>query len=335
LHATVYVYLHPESFDRLNAIYDHPKLSKHVRTISYYPPRFPKYESVELFQNECVEAFSERNYELNEKGIANGLQMSDEDWLDYYKNYNSYYESQQALIRGARLQRFLSRVFAKLPKLDSVDYCDKHYMQPPHILKGMLKTLLGADLWGFSFGPRDIKSVLSAASDADVRLKNAWLSDVSKAFFRPAHTNTPKLQSVFINLQSLRLVHAARVEELDDHAINAFQGLMGHCQQLQHLHVGGDCRSVMTFDVIGLVLPWKHLQSLKLGKIELDESKVVNFRQRQPTLSWFEASGCSLKSGTWESLSKRLEPYSSSIDVGSDWYATSSSKPWPRYFTPF
>jgi hypothetical protein len=111
---------------------------------------------------------------------------------------------------------------------------------------------------------------------------------------------------------------------------------MRYCQKLKHLHIVVDDNAAnVSFDLTGLSLPWKHLQSLKLDRIVLLENEFADFLiEHHSTVAWVETEDCRLEDGTWESLYKKLEPYFPGSERGSDEYAGFSSENWPLYLAP-
>ncbi|ERF74765.1 hypothetical protein EPUS_04934 [Endocarpon pusillum Z07020] len=233
---------------------------------------------------------------------------TDEEWSTSYRDYTYFCDSQSSLVEGTELCTFLSRVFVKLPKLDSIvipssvhfmDANDNFVLHTSLVQKAMQRTLLGPRTPTFGYRMTDIWSVLAAVAKARVKLKHAWFDYIPDYFF------------------------------------NSLQRLMAQCQQLRHLRLESEELLGLSVAVIGLSLPWEHLQSLTLVHIVLLENELADFLiAHQPTLCWFKARACPLKAGGWESLSKRLQPYLPESIEGSNKSASFASKDWPLRLTP-
>jgi hypothetical protein len=195
LHEVVYLDLLPESFDQLNAISNHGKFSSSVRTILYYPERFLKYDSVDSFKNKCIRALRDQSYDLKQDSVANKLQMWDDEWLNHYNDHESHPESQEALVRGEQPRTLLLRIVAKFPTLNSVVMTQSLNCNGPGAIivahssmrKAMQKTLLGPALIARGFYRKNVELVLSAASNANIKLKHAWFDSMAEDFFDPVN----------------------------------------------------------------------------------------------------------------------------------------------------
>jgi hypothetical protein len=108
--------------------------------------------------------------------------MSDDEWLNLYNDHGSHRESQEALVGGEQLDTLLMRVFAKFPNLDSVVMAQFFNCTDPWAIivahsslmqKAVQTTLLRPALLACGFSRKDVKLALSAASDANVKLKHA------------------------------------------------------------------------------------------------------------------------------------------------------------------
>lgn len=192
LHETVHLDMLPESFDRLQAIPDNAKFSSNIRTIFSSPLLFFDLDSPQSFKDECFRELADEASDLSESGVSNGLQMSDHEWLNHYKDYDSFRQLHRALVKGAKLRTFFSRVFAKLPRLDSLVMvelgctypCSNVVNHSSLMRKVMQMTLLGPTRQIFGLPPQYFVFILSAASDANVNLKHAWFDPIPGVFLR-------------------------------------------------------------------------------------------------------------------------------------------------------
>ncbi len=297
-----------------------------------------------MFKNDCIDKFETKATDLHKESVVKMRQMSDEEWPETYKEYTFLHAIQSSIYTDERLTTFLLQVFAKLPKLDSIsipasmDFTDTEgdLVQYSSLMgKAVRRTLLGPMTSTSGNSVTDIWCVLAAAAGAKVQLKHAWIDYQPDICIDSIFLFTPELQWTFHKLHSLKLKFAPLGDKPAIPYIIMFHRIMAQCQQLRHLYAEAKEPLAITITAIGLYLPWTHLQSLTLANIELLENQLADFLiGHQPSLCWFEARACPLKSGSWASLSQRLQPYLAASIKGSDKRASFASKDRPPHPTP-
>jgi hypothetical protein len=208
------------------------------------------------------------------------------------------------------LDKLLSRVFTKLPKLRSIIVTGSIADLSPLMGRVIQRTFLGLQRPKFGIAPKFLTTVLSAATDAKVNFEGGWFDMIPKEFFVGFSNYPAKVQSSLIHLKSLTLGVVPASLGWGEPFFHAFNDFLRRCERLQHLHLRNHVYSSMHMDVIGLSFPCKHVQSLSLENMAIEEDKVVDFFvHRQPTLSFFKVTSCPLKRGTWDSMVQRPEPF--------------------------
>ena len=330
LFETVFVEVLPESLEKLSFVTLHPVFSKSVRTIFFSPRMFQAVDALEDFKRICFRDLL-REEESHRIGIdyPADLNLSEEQWANYHKNYDFWAHVQQDLAKTTTVEIGLHEAVARLPKLrevltsyfyDPLETSTDSYFHTSALKKVLRYTLLHPTLSSGGYSAQACRTLISAVACAKAVVTVAWFEAVEESFLDRATIEVPHVHCALFHLENLQINLCVRYS-LSPAKANNLRRVLSFMPMLRELNlsVSGDEDAFIPFRVLVMDLPWTHLKFLFLEQVVLQEEQLITFiTAHQPTMRWIELQNCPLETGSWSSVHQKLLPFFPASKLGSD-----------------
>lgn len=338
----VQLVFHPDSFERLQAISQHPVLRKQVKALYYEPDMLDKHESQEEWEY-CIA----HKREINVVPIS----ISVEDFQEYcrrsqkpqhtyssgqlnagYIRYQELYRSQQNLKRARYGSRELLEAMSHFPNLQDfimtmASRIEKSSNYLEHFYAAGLKGPFSDFGHGHAVGVPQLQSIYRSAFRSGTKFKSFACGGVSWQLFKATKKDLAEFASVLSKCHRFRLHLYKRYEEPGTLGSETRQcrrylangcvcDLLSQAERLESLRLLID-QSYSGFG-IGLVFgvdlqnvvgdyTWSRLSHVSFGGVEASADDLVAFVKRHAlSLRSLHLENFSLTSGQWSTTLPRI-----------------------------
>lgn len=229
----VQLVLHPDSFDRLQAISQHPVLRRQVKALYYEPDVLDKYESQEEWEYRVVDKRKTNvvteyipnltSYEDHEDLEDSTQALKRVDWNPFkpqhtcssgqlnagYTRYQKLYRSQQNLKRARYGSRELLEAMSYFPNLQdftmTIDCSEKTSNYLEHFYAAGLIGPLPDFGQGHAVGVPQLQSVYRSAFRSGTKFKSFARGEVSWQLFKATRKDLVEFASVLSKCHRFRL----------------------------------------------------------------------------------------------------------------------------------